>query len=188
MSPPAPHQGKEATGLPGDIWRQAIMRAVLQPAVVVSGGGTIRFLHGDLRPYFRFPEREDLSFDVASMVTSQIVIARGPPCARVVRAPRAAALHRVSRHIEGAVVTLTATTATTALKAANQRLEFESQRLSRAWDVRARRLLRARRGARRRPATARSGGKFSTSGPPCLRLSAACPPRPRPRRRRTPLV
>ena len=52
--------------------RRQVMQALVPPCLVVAGSGAVLFMHGDLRPFLRFPEGEDLRFDVSALVTPEL--------------------------------------------------------------------------------------------------------------------
>ncbi len=51
-----------------DLARRAVLDALVPPSVVVSPTGVILFVHGDLRPFLRFPEGEDLRLEFGKLV------------------------------------------------------------------------------------------------------------------------
>jgi two-component system CheB/CheR fusion protein len=52
--------------------RRAVMHAFVPPAVVVAADGTAIFMHGELRPYLRFPEGDDPKLEVAALVAPEL--------------------------------------------------------------------------------------------------------------------
>jgi len=69
-----PRVDRPATTRPDrdDPVRLQVMQALVPPCLVVAGSGAVLFMHGDLRPFLRFPEGEDLRFDVTALVTPEL--------------------------------------------------------------------------------------------------------------------
>ena len=70
-SPPARQPRAVAAG-PEDAIRRALLRANLPPTLVVDAEGQVLFLHGELRPFLRFPEGEAPRFELTSLLTKEV--------------------------------------------------------------------------------------------------------------------
>ncbi|HMB54541.1 MAG TPA: chemotaxis protein CheB, partial [Thermoanaerobaculia bacterium] len=56
---------------PGTHARRAVMEARVAPTIVVAESGDVLFMHGELRPYLRFPDGEP-RFEISSLVTPEL--------------------------------------------------------------------------------------------------------------------
>ncbi|MGR8934937.1 MAG: chemotaxis protein CheB [Gammaproteobacteria bacterium] len=56
----------------GELAHRVVMQARVPPTIVVSGTGTVLFMHGDLRPYLRFPEGNP-RFNLMALVTPDLM-------------------------------------------------------------------------------------------------------------------
>ncbi|ACY17737.1 chemotaxis protein CheB [Haliangium ochraceum] len=55
-----------------DLARRAVLRTRVAPTIVVGGDGSVLFMHGELRPYLRFPEGDSPRFELASLVAPEL--------------------------------------------------------------------------------------------------------------------
>ena len=55
----------------GDLARRAVMRVHVPPGIVVSETGDVLFMHGELRPYLRFPDG-DARLDLTSLLAPRL--------------------------------------------------------------------------------------------------------------------
>jgi len=69
-APDTERPGRRAPVL-ADLARRAVMQARVPPTIVVAESGAVLFMHGELRPYLRFPEG-DPRLDLASIVTPDL--------------------------------------------------------------------------------------------------------------------
>jgi two-component system, chemotaxis family, CheB/CheR fusion protein len=67
-----PSRSGSAPGV-ADLARRLVMQARVPPSIVLADSGTVLYMHGELRPFLRFPEGEP-RFDLASLVTPDLAM------------------------------------------------------------------------------------------------------------------
>lgn len=68
---PLAARGRRRIASSGDDVRRAVIRARVPPTLVVDEAGTVLFMHGELRPYLRFPDG-DPRLELSSLVTPEL--------------------------------------------------------------------------------------------------------------------
>ncbi|MFU8816190.1 MAG: CheR family methyltransferase, partial [Pseudomonadales bacterium] len=65
-------QARQRSTIGRDAIRQTVLQARVAPTVVVSEHGAVLFMHGELRPYMRFPEGESPQLTFPAMLASEV--------------------------------------------------------------------------------------------------------------------
>jgi PAS domain S-box-containing protein len=68
----AAQPGGPKRGSGSDSARRAVLEAWVPPTIIVSGDSTVRFMHGELGAYLRFPQGESPRLDLGSLLRSEI--------------------------------------------------------------------------------------------------------------------
>lgn len=69
--PAEPERGARRAPAIGDLARRVVLAARVPPTVVVAESGAVLFMHGELRPYLRFPDGEP-RFDVSALLSPDL--------------------------------------------------------------------------------------------------------------------